>query len=100
MPKQGSRRKPQKFFCPYCQERLWRVTGSQQYLCYADSEMIQRMCQMTSQKAKTLASQGTYLDRNHWIEEFLCGQHGKLWLLFSRQDDVGTVNAIGRTIPR
>lgn len=37
-------------------------------------------------KATLLATQGTYVNKNSWIEEFFCGEHGSMWLLITRKD--------------
>jgi len=35
---------------------------------------------MSRQSAELLASKGAYVDSGSWIEEFFCGDHGKLWM--------------------
>jgi hypothetical protein len=34
-----------------------------------------------------LANKVFYVDSNSWIEEFLCGDDGKLWLKINRKND-------------
>lgn len=82
--KRSGRQKTKKFYCPHCQERLWRSGNSKYYLHYQNAEEIRSNTGITLKKAKLLSLQNTtYLDRNRWIEAFCCSSHGMMWLLVS-----------------
>jgi len=38
-----------------------------------------------SRQSELLASKGAYVDSGSWIEEFFCGDHGKLWMKVTRR---------------
>lgn len=85
--KRSSRRQTKKFFCPYCQQRLWRSGNNKHHLYYENAEEIRKNTGITLKKAKLLSLQSaTYLDRNKWIESFCCSSHGMMWLLISVRD--------------
>lgn len=85
--KRSGRRQAKKFFCPHCQQRLWRLGRSKYYLHYQNAEEIRSNTGITLKKAKLLALQSTtYLDRHRWIEAFCCSSHGMMWLLVSAKD--------------
>ena len=85
--KRSSRRYTKRFFCPYCQQRLWRSGNSKHYLYYENAEEIRKNTGITLKKAKLLSLQSaTYLDRNKWIESFCCSSHGMMWLSISVKD--------------
>jgi hypothetical protein len=52
----------QKFYCPHCQKRLWRL-GSPKYYDYVQSSE-NKIC----------------VNYNAWLEQFLCEEHDRLWL--------------------
>ena len=85
MPNKRSKRsKTKKFFCPHCEQRLWRSGHTKHYLYYQNAAEIKRNTGMTLKKAKLLSLQNaTYLDANKWIEAFCCPDHGMTWLLIS-----------------
>ena len=86
--KRSKRKKTRKYFCPYCEQRLWRLGHSKHHLYYKDAEEIKRNTGMPLKKAKLLSLQNaTYLDANRWIEAFCCPSHGMVWLLVSVKDD-------------
>ncbi len=89
MPNKRSRKhKKQKFYCPYCQERLWRAGSPKHYIYYQEISEIQKNLNISRKKASILKNQNTvYLDRNSWIEDFFCEQHGKMWLKISCKVD-------------
>ena len=85
--KRSSRRHTRKFFCPYCEQRLWRSGNSKHHIYYENAEQIRNNTGITLKKAKLLSLQSaTYLDRNRWIESFCCSSHGMMWLLISVKD--------------
>ena len=88
MPNKRSRYKEtSKFYCPYCQERLWRCGSEKYHMVYKDAAKIKENLGVSSKKAKLLASQGSYLDTNTWLEEFFCREDGKMWLLVSQREN-------------
>ena len=85
--KRKNRNATRKFFCPFCEQRLWRSGNSKYYLFYKNAIEIKQNTQLSSKKARLLAHQNTtYLDTKKWIEAFCCPEHGLLWLLISLQD--------------
>jgi hypothetical protein len=87
MPNKRSRRnKTINFYCPRCQERLWRKGGRKYYLFSRDAAEIQKHLNGSFEKAKFVASRNScYVDQRTWIEEFYCQEHNTIWLLFSKQ---------------
>ncbi|MDJ0897306.1 MAG: hypothetical protein QNJ55_00730 [Xenococcus sp. MO_188.B8] len=90
MPNKRSKRKVVKrFYCPFCEQRLWRTGTSKYYLYYSGVGEIKENTNLSSKKAKLLANtRTTYIDNNKWIEGFFCSEHGALWLLVSVQEKV------------
>ena len=94
MPNKRSGRQTHKFFCPYCQQRLWRKGSDKYYLHYQNTAEIQKNLNITRKKATFISSQKpVYVDRNRWIEEFFCNKHSTVWLLISRQQN-GKLNSV------
>ncbi len=76
----------QKFDCPYCQTKLWRMGSPKHYIYYQEISEVQKNLNISRKKASLLIAQNnTYLDQNSWIEDFYCQQHGKMWLKISRK---------------
>lgn len=92
MPNKRSKRKRTvTFYCPYCQERLWRKGGKKYHLFYRDASEIQKHLDVSYKKAQFIASRNScYTDQNTWIEEFHCQEHSTIWLLLSKRED-GTI---------
>jgi len=79
--KRSRRKKISKFYCPHCGDRLWRVGTGKHYLYYQGREEVQDHFKLTKKTATLLVKQNiVQLDRQHWLEEFLCEEHGKMWL--------------------
>jgi hypothetical protein len=55
-------------------------------LFYLEAAEIQQNVSMSRKSAAFLANRGAYVDRNAWIEEFFCGEHGKLWMKLTKND--------------
>ena len=85
--KRSKRNKIQHFYCPYCERRLWRLGSPKHFLFYTGASEIQQNVEMPRKSAILLANQGDYVDSNSWIEEFFCGDHGKLWMRITRKSD-------------
>lgn len=86
--KRSKRNKTRKYYCPYCDQRLWRLGQSKHNLFYKNAAEIQANTNLTPKKAKLLSLQsGTYLDTQKWIESFCCPNHGMMWLLISIKED-------------
>ena len=90
MPNKRSRKnRKQKFYCPYCQTRLWRMGSPKHYIYYQQISEIQKHLNISRKKATFLKTQhNTYLDRSSWIEDFCCRQHGKIWLKIAYKADL------------
>jgi competence CoiA-like predicted nuclease len=82
--KRSSRKKVQRFFCPYCQERLWRLGGSKHHLLLPSTKNTQQNLHRNSQRLGKASEKTTDIDPNQWIEEFFCNEHSKVWMLVSR----------------
>ncbi|MFW6296852.1 MAG: hypothetical protein ACOC04_06645 [Halothece sp.] len=88
MPNKRSRyQKTPKFYCPYCQERLWRFGNEKYNIVYQDAASIKQSLGISSKKAKLLATKGAYLDSRSWLEAFFCRDDGKIWMLVSKRQD-------------
>ncbi|MBE9191010.1 hypothetical protein IQ230_11730 [Gloeocapsopsis crepidinum LEGE 06123] len=86
--KRSSRKNVPRFYCPHCERRLWRLGSPKYFLFYTGAlEIQQNVANMPRQSAIELAAKGVYVDNNVWIEEFLCGEHGKLWMKLCRKPD-------------
>jgi hypothetical protein len=88
MPGKRSRRGSiRRFHCPVCDSRLWRIGSEKHYLYYKDRSELSRHVGLTGRNAALAVAKGEYVDRNAWIEEFFCGEHGKMWLLTRQRPD-------------
>ncbi len=95
--KRSKRKKIQHFLCPFCQIRLWRLGSPKYYSFYQNAAEIRRNLKISNKKASFLAAQNSaYLDPNSWIEEFFCNEHGRMWLLISRQSDENILYRLAR----
>ncbi len=90
--KRNKRKNVQRFHCSYCDRRLWRLGSPKHFLYYLGASEIQQNVKMPRTSAEILATKGAYVDSNSWVEEFLCGDHGKLWMKVTRKTG-GTVVA-------
>jgi hypothetical protein len=83
MSRQRKGKTTQKFYCPFCQQRLWRL-GSQKYYLISQGKAESQ----SSHPSKFTASQKIVnAARDCWLEEFYCEEHGKLWMLLSKAFD-------------
>lgn len=89
MPNKRSRRKKtRKYYCPFCEQRLWRLGKTKHHLYYRNAAEIRDNTGLTKKKAKLLSIQNsTYLDTKKWIEAFCCSSHGMIWLLVSIKEN-------------
>lgn len=85
--KRSKRKKTQKFCCVHCQQRLWRLNGEKYSLHYKEVAEIKHHLGVSRKNAMLLAAKGACVDANAWLEEFFCGEHGKMWMLVSKQND-------------
>lgn len=86
--KRRTRQQTHKFFCPFCQQRLWRSGGRKHYLYYQGKSEIQENLNITSKKASFIATyHPVYVDANVWLEEFFCQVDQKVWLRLSKTSD-------------
>lgn len=89
MPGKRSRKgTKQKFNCPYCHTKLWRMGSPKHYIYYQEISEVQKILNISRKKASLLMAQkNTYLDQSSWIEDFCCEQHGSMWLKISHKID-------------
>lgn len=89
--KRSNRSKTKKFFCPFCESRLWRSGSPKYHFFYQDASQIRRNTGISRKKAALIASKNsTYLDMKRWIESFFCTEHGAMWLAIdTRNKDLG-----------
>lgn len=85
--KRSNRKNVHHFRCPHCDSRLWRSGSPKHFLYYTGAVEIQQHVNMPRQSAVLLAAKGVYVDRNCWIEDFTCGQHGKMWMKITKKTD-------------
>lgn len=86
--KRSSRKKVQKFFCPHCDRRLWRLNSQKYRLFYTEVSDLKERLKFSHKKASLLAAQlGAFIDSNSWIENFFCEEHGQMWLRISKQNN-------------
>ncbi|WP_404790303.1 hypothetical protein [Altericista sp. CCNU0014] len=93
--KRSSRNKVQRFYCPHCTQRLWRLGGVKHYLLDVkisdpkqNSWASSREAGATSDKKKAVAPHQN-ADKNRWIEAFHCPDHGKMWMLVCQDSNDG-----------
>jgi hypothetical protein len=82
--KRSNRNKIEKFFCPYCEKRLWRLGGPKHYLFLASVNNTRKNSQPPSKPPRVALEKSDCIDPNQWIEEFFCDEHSKLWMLVYR----------------
>lgn len=80
LKKHSNRKNIQRFYCPYCDRRLWRLDSSKRSISYLDAAQIQQILNISRQSAVSLATKGACVDHNFWLEKFFCEEHGKLWM--------------------
>ena len=86
--KRNNRKKVKKFYCPLCENRLWRLGTTKYYFYYKNDTEIRKNTGLSTKKAKLLINQNiTYLDTNRWIEGFHCSNDGNIWLNIAVQSD-------------
>ena len=82
--KRKNRNATKKYFCPFCEQRLWRLGSSKYYLFYKDFIEIRQNTNISKKNARFIAVHNTtYLDNKKWIEAFCCPEHGLQWILTS-----------------
>ncbi|PIG95051.1 hypothetical protein [Gloeocapsopsis sp. IPPAS B-1203] len=88
MPSKRSKQKNvQRFYCPKCDRRLWRVGSLKYFLSHTGVLENQRCVKISHQGALLVAAKEVCVDGNSWIEEFVCGEHGTLWMKLDKQAD-------------
>lgn len=88
MPNKRSSRNKLKFYCPYCQTRLWRKGHQKYYLFCQTIPQIQKEFKLAYKKAAFLASQNsTPANLNLWLEEFFCPEDGQIWLRLAKDEN-------------
>jgi hypothetical protein len=84
--KRSGRSKVQKFYCPYCEEQLWRQGSPKHHLFYTGVSEIRRYSKISSRQLGILPANNARIDYKKWIEHFFCRNHGRVWLLVSKND--------------
>lgn len=98
MPSKCSNQKnAQRFYCPKCDRRLWRVGNSKYFLSYTEVSESRRYVKMLHQEALLLTAKGTHNSCHSWVEEFVCGEHGTLWMKLSKQADGSLYTSLATT---
>lgn len=86
--KRSSRKPKQQLDCPYCSKQLWRTGQQKHYLYYQGVSEIQQNLGISHKKAMLLNAQNnTYVDKNCWLEKFICEKHGQIWMRLSKDND-------------
>lgn len=81
----------QRFCCPYCERRLWSLGSPERFLYYSGGAEIRQNVNMLHKSAifmdntSACAESNSWTEEFLWIEEFLCGDHGKLWMKVNRK---------------
>jgi len=57
---------------------------------YEQVKEISQHTGVTPKKAVFIANQGGVVDKNNWIEQFMCKQHGNMWMVVHKEDDILT----------
>jgi len=70
--------------CPKCQLPLRRLNSCRYTVFAEDAADIRSALGIPRSRAKLLASQGPVTLRSQWVEEFLCPDHGRMWLKVQR----------------
>ncbi len=83
--KRCKRKKNQQFYCIHCERRLWRLGSPKHFLFYTNESEIGLNLNTSCCHTMCLAAKGSYIYHNSWIEEFLCGEHGKMWVLVCKK---------------
>jgi hypothetical protein len=93
--KRSNRSKTPKFYCPYCDRRLWRQGTGKHSLYFQGVAEVQSQFNLTKKKASMLVGQNSVqVDRSTWLEEFFCEVDGKMWLKVSKDLDGRMITAV------
>ena len=65
---------PHKFYCPLCQQRLWRLGSQKRYL--VDGKTVKKTPDIQMTKSDRMAIDA----EDFGLEEFFCEKHGKMWM--------------------
>lgn len=93
----SQRQRPQRFFCPHCERRLWRLGSPKHFLLHQGLSNIPPNLDISSKQAIFLAAK--VVDNDTWVEEFLCGEDGKLRLLVHIKEN-GTLVTVPKSTKR
>ena len=109
--KRSKRNQAQRFFCPYCDQRLWRLGGHKHQDNVLDKhtklsadgggyvnlrgrsghpQQLEKRSLSWGNSPKQQLNQGSvpgHGDELAWSEEFVCEQHGKMQMLVTRKAD-------------
>ena len=71
--------KVQRFFCPDCDRRLWRLHRSKCYQ-FARETTDFLAVEVSSSITSGSATIDHSIEDDTWLEAFICSKHGRLWL--------------------
>jgi hypothetical protein len=79
--KRSKRNNIARFTCPNCENCLWRIGSEKHYIVCSDPSDFAHYLDLSRRQVAIAMAQGGWNERRVWIEEFFCGDHGKMWLL-------------------
>jgi hypothetical protein len=68
--KRNERKNIQRFNCPYCDRRLWRLGSLKHFFFYLEALEGEQNINSSPKTKVLLATKGAYIDNNSWREEF------------------------------
>lgn len=85
------RHQTHKFYCPCCEQRLWRLGSEKYYLLHPDKPEIKKELEILPAQSRSVSSLSTFVDYTSWIEEFFCEAHGTIWMRISQKMEPGSL---------
>jgi hypothetical protein len=86
--KRSSRKRKGYFFCCYCEQQMLRLGSPKHHLYCTEASEIKQQIGVSLKTASLLAAQGAFVSGRAWIEEFFCQEHGRMWMVVTKKDDV------------
>lgn len=80
------REQVRRFYCPYCQRRLWYAVSPKYYLFFLEV-LEQQDAESSHINALFLASHYQYDHVSSQLEKFICSEHGQLWMKVTTDND-------------
>jgi hypothetical protein len=95
MPNKRSKRKTKGyFFCCFCNQQMLRLGSPKHQIYYTEASEIKQHLGVSLKTASLLAAQGELISGNIWIEEFFCEEHGRMWMVVTKKEDVLFANIL------